>query len=544
MTGVKASSSLNYYYDYNFTAPIQQTCNYNYTCQCATLNVTGGINVTTNIRYYNITVPFSDAQSYNQSWHVYINGSTPMYLGDAKFITTSSTTGNWSGSSPNVLSQNIVLLLSNDNATQNLTLVGYDENLISFRFSSSYEKPETLILSYQGKNQSYSVFRDELVYMPLNLNYTSLAASIQTNQTALQTPIFYTIPGRNFSGNITPTITFTTTPDITLVLDNKQIKVDDLVTDKIVINSKIPIISANVTSDKLIGATTFIKSDGVYFYIMPHEQGEYNFNYTVTDFFGNSKSIGATRQVQPSAVIYFKNIEIPSLKTGEILKLPIYNGTPILINFTMTELNFTATAQYVQVGNQTVLVNQSSPVEKFTDIFLSDESGNNYFLTLNRTIIVQQSKLYLNFRGMQQGNYRLVFQVGVPSTVKANDGFSMTLKTGNVSIFASQTFNINGRITTCELTNTEDLDTSLRRCWTEFPLMENLDNNDVVLMSGLDFQRYETLKEYDRENLRKVMQDQITVKTRLMWLFIILFIISAVAFLYSRFPKDWLALPK
>ena len=381
------------------------------------------------------------------------------------------------------------------------------------------------------------MYKDQQIYLPLNIS--ELLKGFNTSQQAVAS-IGYQIAGRNFSGTINTTVRLSQIPDITLIQDKLSPKVDDLLQDRIIVNSKVPIASANLTSDKDLSVTTFIKADGVYFYIIPHQQGDYNLNYTVTDWFGNSKTIISRLTVAPLAVVYFKNIAIPSLKAGELLKLQIYNGTAIPLNFTLTNLTFTYESAYTQVGNQTVAINLTKPVESFTDVYLSDESGNNVFLTSGRTGVVTASKLWLNFRALEQGTFELTFKVGVPDSVKANTDFTLSLKNSNVSLFATQTINVNGRVTTCELLNTDNLDIAYRKCTVEFPLSDNLDNNYVVMMSGNDYTRYETVKAYEKEVIKKELQDKLDTSKRFRNLFIVLFSITLLGLVYALLPKDWI----
>jgi len=499
------SNEINLLFDESFSRQI------NYSCY----------NITTNnsdfyYRQENITVQI------NKSSLVRIDGAKLVYLNNKEFKDNESS---------------FIIQLDNFNKSMSINLVNYTDDFVIVNFDSDFEYPENLLLNLFNKNFSIEVFHSQQIFIPFELDYSLLNKSNVRNK-KINVTLFYNLTNLNNTGNITFLVGKTEKPEINLAKDLLAYKVNDIILERINIESKVPIVNVSIDSSDNITFRSTILNDEVLVYIEPNKTGIYNFNYTVTDFFGNQNTINSMIDVSSYGNYFFRDLTIPSLKMGEEMKILIFeNDRSTSLQFTPSKLEFVpSNISIYNMLNKTIYTS--------VDIFLSDESGNNYYLKENKTSTTLRDKVYLNIKMIDPGTFKGNINILSADEIDTNDKFSISIKSGNVSIFEKQEINVNGIITTCELSDPLNLYNSNRRCWVDFPLTEESMSNNLIILTERDFNSYESSNRKDKELIKEHGENETRKQKDYKIIFIILFLFASSGWIYTAIPKDWVVLRK
>lgn len=427
------------------------------------------------------------------------------------------------------------ILLDNVNTTQTIAVNNITQDYVMVRFWSDYIVPETLKLSMYGRNYSFDVVGNTELHIPIEIDFENYNWTELVNETINMT-MDYDVVGKNFSGVLSFPFRYDEVPKVTLVKEPVQYKVNDLIIEKMIIESKTPIKNVTINMSKKAETRVIIGQDEVYTYITPQETGDYHINYDVIDYFGNNKTIKSKITVQPLSTVFFNSLTIPSIKVGERSKQLIYDTDVIVpINYTLTDISFIP-------ENVTLMRQKNITNDTAFEVYLSDGADNSYFTELNRTITIRRNTHYINFMPLVYGNLSVSYKVETPEEMQSNDEFTIRATVGDSSVFAEQKFDVGGVTVYCELTKPNDLLESDRKCWVEYPLNDmNLDNN-MILLQERDYLRYERSHKNELQYLEDQKDD--TIRNRENWLmvFVLGSFVMLMVLIYVILPKDWVVL--
>lgn len=433
-----------------------------------------------------------------------------------------------------LFADDIEILLSNSNTTISLSVHETTENYVHLKFNSNLIVPEQMILSMYDSNYTFSVVDDMDLYLPIEIDYDKINWS-KLDDNSINLTINYELENLNISDSIDFNFRHVAVPEVTLIQDSGTFRINDLLTEKLIIETRVPIFNVSVVSDKNAEFKIAKSQEQTIVYITPKEIGEHHLNYTITDYFGNKQNLTSTISIEPLGTHFFYSMNIPSIAVGERTKIKIFEHDVALpINYTLKEISFVP-------FNASRLKQQNITALDSLDIYMSDDSENNYFTRLNQTITITKSKTYFNVLPVVQGELYLRYEVQTPAELKSNEDFTIKTIVGNYSIFDTQKFDVAGVDVICELTDDTALSTTKRKCWTEFPLEQNYDNSLLILQER-DYRNYEAQHELTLKQLEEIKENQIKKVENWLLIFIGLFSLVLIALLYVLFPRDWVML--
>lgn len=416
--------------------------------------------------------------------------------------------------------------LSNTNKTFSVSHEKTTNGFVFLRVKSNFEKEDSMNVSTPEGQTYHTIYRDSLIAVPFTSNYSLPQLST----------LYYSIG--NYTGNLTVTSYQNKSISGAIYRETLKTTAGQKVIEKVLITSDAPVSQALGVCSLNTTATPSINGKEVIFESIPQEYGTYVCDYKVKDMLGNIYSVSSTMDVLPSDTYYFRNVNIPSIKTGEEVKLKFYDGTPKTLNFTIKSIEYVITEP--PPTNASDAPPQLSP-EEYAYIRFTDADSNSYYPQKYKELLVSRSPLYLSLRLAKEGNIRIVIQVQHDKSMKSNGEFTITARTGNYSVFENQSINVNGRVTECDAEAGVDGEL-MRHCHVLFPLSENMDN-DLVILTRQDYNAYEEGHKNEL-NLQQSKNDAVIKKLK-EWrnIFIVCFIITFIIMFYVWYPWDWLVYP-
>ena len=428
-------------------------------------------------------------------------------------------------------SRDFDFVINNSNRTHKLYFTSIDESFVKLNFQSNYLFPERVKFSFYNESYTFWVQDDDIVYIPITIYDRNISWSEFYNS-SLNASVIYEVIDYNETGETFFDLLLKNDIELIHIKEDSTAKVRDLLLEKLIVTTKIPIRSVNITSTKKISSRHVISGKDILIYITPEEVGDHIITYNVTDYFGNSEVLESNLLVEPIDIVFFYSLNIPSLAVGERSKLIIYEAPALVkVNYTLVSIDF--------VVDNSTLYNASNSTK--IDLYLSDEGDSSYFLEVNKTVSITRLKTYLNILPMNYGHLTLIFKVDTPSEIQSNSDFVVRASIGNYSIFDKQEFNVAGVKVVCDLSDANNLNNATRKCYAEFPVNGNVESALIVLQER-DFIHYQ--QSHANELEYQKTQSDAEIKNRENWLgiFVILATVLLGSLIWVLIPKDWLVI--
>ena len=419
--------------------------------------------------YYsvNTSVPYSTNYSYswicNNQTHnesVLITGSTPVFFNNSVVLDSNN---NFSATQNNIFFNlsltNLTLL--DKNKTLKVGLGGLkDSKTLILSFNTSFYQPEPIIIHSDLFNNNLTYYIKKPISYEVLTNFSNYSRTYN---------VTFEFPSLNKT--IIKNISFVDTqkPIISVYKPFDQMKVGGLYTFRIYYSDLSGINKINTSTNGDITISKSKRGDYINFLITPNEYGTFDINFSLTDGFNNTIVVPESFVITPKQQVFFKNFNIPRLRTGKTHIFDLYNGDYLSFNISLFKQSFS--------GNKT-------PV-----LWIKTNDGQVQLIP-NTTQIISSNKLSLMIESDYEGDYDGSLRITYPRVIKGNNVFRFKTTFANYTLLPRENLSINGVVTNCKLVEEPNFEDSKVVCSVSLPY-DTVSEDTLMIVPKRDFKWYQ-----------------------------------------------------